>query len=67
MNQKQIARLNVLAKKAKTEGLTASERQEQAALRSAYLQAVRKNLRAQLDQIRIVEADGVQHPLKRKQ
>ncbi|MBR4801158.1 MAG: DUF896 domain-containing protein [Clostridia bacterium] len=44
-----VERINFLAKKAKTEGLTDEEKQEQAKLRRAYIDSVVGNLRAQLD------------------
>ncbi|MCQ2501625.1 MAG: DUF896 domain-containing protein [Lachnospiraceae bacterium] len=53
-----IPRINELARKAKTVGLTPEEKVEQQILRQEYLDAIRKNLRAQLDNIDIVEADG---------
>lgn len=59
-----IARINELyhkAKAAEEEGgipLTEEERREQALLRKAYIDSVRRNLRAQLDRIDIEEADG---------
>ena len=37
-----------LAKKAKTEGLTQAEKEEQAKLRREYLDAIRRNMRASL-------------------
>ena len=60
--QEVIARINELAKKAKTEGLTEEETQERAALRSRYV--VRENLSAQLDNTVIVEPDGTRHKLR---
>lgn len=53
-----IARINVLARKSKTEGLTEEEKKEQAALRQEFIAAVRGNLRAQLNNINIQEKDG---------
>lgn len=53
-----IERINELARKAKSEGLTKEEKEEQAILRGEYLDAVRKNLRSQLDNIDIKEPDG---------
>ena len=44
-----IERINELAKKAKTVGLTDEEKEEQAKLRKEYVQSVVGNLRAQLD------------------
>ena len=58
MNQEKLARINELARKYKAEGLTADERREQAALRQEYIEAVRRNLRSQLDQIDVIEKDG---------
>lgn len=53
-----IARINELARKAKTEGLTDTEKAEQQKLRKEYIESVRMNLRSQLDNIDIQEADG---------
>jgi len=49
-----IRRINELARKQKTAGLSEQERREQAELRRRYLEAVRASLRAQLDQIEFV-------------
>ena len=53
-----IARINELARKSKAEGLTEAEKKEQQLLRQEFLAAVRGNLKSQLDQIDIREADG---------
>lgn len=53
-----ITRINILARKSKTEGLTEEEKKEQAALRQEFIAAVRGNLRAQLNNINIQEKDG---------
>ena len=53
-----IARINELARKSKTEGLNEAELEEQAQLRKEYIEAFRRNLRGQLDNIDIKEADG---------
>lgn len=58
MTDEKIERINVLAKKSKTEGLTAEEKEEQAALRQEFIADFRRNLKAQLDCIDIEEADG---------
>ncbi len=56
--EEKIARINELYRKSKAEGLTEEERQEQALLRQEYIANVRKNLRAQLDNIDVVSEDG---------
>ena len=67
MDQKQIDRINELARKAKTpEGLTEWERMEQAALRREYIDSVLGSLKGQLDRTYIVDEDGSKHRLKRK-
>lgn len=67
ITQQDIARINQLARKAKTpEGLTEAERAEQAQLRRRYVEAVRENLTAQLDHTVIQEPDGTKRPLKPK-
>ena len=58
MNEEDIKRINELYRKSKTEGLSDAEKQEQAALRSAYIEAVRANLRSELERITIVNPDG---------
>ncbi|MBQ2662698.1 MAG: DUF896 domain-containing protein [Clostridia bacterium] len=55
MEQAKIDRINALAKKAKEGQLTNEEIVERDALRKEYLAAVRKNLRSQLDNIKIVD------------
>ncbi|MBR6015186.1 MAG: DUF896 domain-containing protein [Firmicutes bacterium] len=55
MTKEMIDRINELAHKKKAEGLTAEEIEEQAALRKAYLEGFRANLKAQLDNIEIVD------------
>ncbi len=58
MEQKKIDRINELARKSKAEGLTAAEREEQQLLRKEYIEAVRGNLKKQLDNIDMVNPDG---------
>ena len=58
MHPEKLARINELAKKSRTEGLTAEEKQEQEALRNEYRRAVVGTLRGQLDNTVIVEPDG---------
>ena len=58
MDDMKIARINELYKKSKAEGLTEAETQEQAVLRKEFIEAFRRNVRMQLDNIDIQEADG---------
>ena len=58
MEQKKIDRINELARKSKAEGLTTAEREEQQALRKEYIEAIRGNLKSQLDNIDMVNPDG---------
>ena len=60
-----IKRINELAHKAKTEGLTEDELKEREQLRNIYRQSVIGNLKAQLDNTSIKEADGTIRPLKK--
>ncbi|MDR1568744.1 MAG: DUF896 family protein [Streptococcaceae bacterium] len=58
MNDEKIARINALAHKAKTEGLTDLEKEEQQELRKAYLASVKKNLRHHIEGIKVVDPTG---------
>ena len=58
MDEKRIARINELYHKSKAEGLTDEELKEQQILRREYIDSFRRNLKSQLDNISIVEADG---------
>ncbi len=58
MDGQKIKRINELYRKSKAEGLTAAERQEQKLLRAEYVEAVKQNLRGQLNNIDIEEKDG---------
>lgn len=58
MNEKKIARINELYHKSKAEGLTEAEKKEQADLRREYIEAMKMNVRAQLNNISIQNPDG---------
>ena len=66
MDQKGIDRINELARKAKTEGLTEWEMEERAVLRRAYIDSVLGNLQSQLDNTYIVDEKGNKEKLKKK-
>ena len=53
-----IERINELARKAKTEGLTEEEKAEQAKLRREYIDSVVGNLRAQLENTYVKKENG---------
>ena len=61
-----IARINVLAKKAKGEGLTPEEITERDKLRRIYIDSVKANLVGQLENTYIVEPDGTKKKLEHK-
>lgn len=58
MKEEKIRRINELYHKAKEEGLTEEEKEEQKILRQEYIEAFRENLRGQLNNISIKEKDG---------
>ena len=58
MDEQKIARINELYHKSKDEGLTDEERKEQQILRREYIDSFKRNLRGQLNNIDIKEADG---------
>lgn len=58
MDNKKIARINELYHKSKAEGLTEKELKEQKVLRREYVEAFKRNLRGELNNISIREKDG---------
>lgn len=64
MKEGTLERINALAKKAKTVGLTEEEIRERDLLRQEYIRSVREALRGHLDNIEIVEKDGSHTSLK---
>ena len=61
-----IARINELAKKAKTEGLTSEELQERDKLRRIYIDSVKANLVGHLESTYYVDENGNKPKLKHK-
>ena len=61
-----IARINELAKKAKTEGLTEEETAERDKLRRIYIDSVVGNLKGQLEHTTIVYPDGTKKKVTHK-
>lgn len=56
MTKEKIDRINELARKSREQGLTDEEKREQTELRYEYRSSVMANLKAQLDNIEIVDA-----------
>ena len=56
MIKEKIDRINELARKSREEGLTDEEKREQTELRYEYRSSIMANLKAQLDNIEIVDA-----------
>lgn len=68
MKPEEIARINALARKAKTpEGLTPAEKEEQGALRRCYIDSFKRSLVSQLDNTYVVEPNGEKHKLQRNE
>jgi uncharacterized protein YnzC (UPF0291/DUF896 family) len=57
LGKEKLDRINELAAKKKSVGLTEVEQVEQQELRTEYLQAFRKNFKQQLDNVEIVYKD----------
>ena len=66
ITEEKIKRINALYKKQKTVGLSFEEKAEQKKLRQEYLDAVRANLKSQLDRIDLVSEDGTVENLGEK-
>ena len=64
MKKEDIDRINELARKAKTVGLTPEENEERAVLRRAYIDSVVGDLRQQLDNTYIVDSKGNKRKLR---
>ena len=64
MTKEDIDRINELARKAKTVGLTPEENEERAVLRRAYIDSVVGDLRQQLDNTYIVDSKGNKRKLR---
>jgi uncharacterized protein YnzC (UPF0291/DUF896 family) len=66
MEQKKIDRINELARKQKTEGLTEEEKQEQFTLRREYIESFKRSLVGQLENTYILRPDGTKEKVTRK-
>lgn len=66
MTKEKIDRINALARKQKSEGLTDEEKAEQAALRREYIDSFKRDLERQLNNMSIVEPDGTVKKVEKK-
>ena len=66
VTQAQIDRINELARKAKTEGLTEEEIKERDILRRAYIDSFKASLVGQLENTYIVDEKGNKKKVQRK-
>ncbi|WP_318705294.1 DUF896 domain-containing protein [Candidatus Acetatifactor stercoripullorum] len=64
--EERIRRINELYHKSQSQGLSEAEKEEQARLRREYVESIRRNLRAQLDNITIERPDGTLENLGEK-
>ena len=66
MTEEKIKRINELARKQKSDGLTEEEKAEQFKLRREYIDAYKQSLIAQLENTYILEPDGTKRKVGRK-
>ena len=67
ITKEDIARINELARKSKTEGLTETEKAEQAELRRRYVANIKASLMADLDNTSIMDEKGNKTTLGKKE
>ncbi|NJP36269.1 DUF896 domain-containing protein [Alkalicoccus luteus] len=58
ISKEKLDRINLLAKKAKTDGLSIKEQKEQKELRQEYLKNVRSSFKNQLSSVKVVDEEG---------
>lgn len=66
VTQEQINRINELARKSKSTGLTDDEKAEQAKLRRLYIDSFKESLVGQLENTYIVDEKGNKKKVQRK-
>ena len=66
ITENDIKRINELYHKSKAEGLTDEEKAEQKKLREDYVAAIRGNIRSQIENVKVVDENGNEIPLKRR-
>ncbi len=67
MEQKKIDRINYLARKLRSEGLTDKEKEEQKILREEYVMSFKRSLVSQLENTYILESDGTKRKVHKKE
>lgn len=58
ISKEKLSRINFLAKKAKQEGLTTEEKQEQQSLRQEYLDSFKKSFKKQIENVTVIDPEG---------
>lgn len=66
MTEEKVARINELAKKQKSEGLTDSEKEEQKKLRREYIESYKRSLINELEHTYILYPDGTKKKVEPK-
>ena len=66
MEQAKIDRINFLARKSRSEGLTDAEKEQQALLRREYIDSFKRSLVGQLENTYIVDEKGNKKKVERK-
>lgn len=66
MENKKLDRINALAKKSREEGLTEEEKLEQKKLREEYIAEYRRGLEMQLENMYVLDKDGNEVKLGKK-
>ncbi|PSL51305.1 uncharacterized protein YnzC (UPF0291/DUF896 family) [Salsuginibacillus halophilus] len=58
ISQEKIDRINELAKRSKTTGLSTEEQEEQQTLRQEYLKEFRSSFKSQIESTKVVDPNG---------
>ena len=58
LEESKINRINELAKKSKTSGLSIEEAKEQSQLRSEYLKTFRSSMRDTIESVKVIDPEG---------
>lgn len=66
MEQSKIDRINELARKSKSVGLTEEEKKEQFELRREYIREFRKDMEMTLDSVEVVDKQGNRRKIEKR-